>query len=124
MATFYKDSNNGVIAIVTEEVYQKMEERSQLITECEKKGLPRPQLPHITPVFTFSAPEHGAFKYMTGSFEMLTRLLDGHDVRNGGIWVPFSNGTQWGHDESARWEIDFMTSLDEVVQAFGIKIGK
>jgi hypothetical protein len=123
MATYFKGSNNGVTAVVTAEVYQKMEERCQLLAECEKKGLPRPQLPPITPVFTFSSATHGAFKFMTGSYEVLIKLLEGHDVQTGSIWVPFSNGIQWGHDEAARWELEFMTTLDEAIEAFGIKIG-
>ena len=124
MATYFKGSNNGVVAIVTEETHKKMEERYQLLADCEKKGLPRPQLPPITPVFTFSSPEHGAFKFMTGSYDMLSKLLEGHDVRSGSIWVPFSNGIQWGGDESARWEMEFITSLDDVAEAFDIQIGK
>ncbi len=122
MATYYKGSNNGVVAIVTEAVYEKMQERYQLLAECEAKGLPRPQLPPITPVFTFSRPEHGAFKFMTGSYALLERLLEGHEVHSGAIWVPFSNGIQWGNDESARWEQEFMTSLDEAVEAFGLEV--
>ena len=123
MATYYKGSNNGVTAVVTAEVYQKMEERSKLLKECEKKGLPRPQLPPITPIFTFSSPDHGAFKFMTGSYDMLTKLLEGHDVQSGYIWVPFSNGVQWDPDALTRyWEQEFLTSLDEAFEAFGIKI--
>ena len=118
MAKFFKYSNNGVVAIITEAVNQKMEERSRLMLECEKKGYPTPQLPPITPVFTFSEPQHGAFKYMTGSYEMLTKLLKHHVVTDGWFWVPFSNGIQWHQDKSATEEIAYMTSLDEVVEAF------
>ncbi len=122
MATYIKGSNNGVVAIVTARTYDKMEVRNQLVAECEKKGIPLPQLPPVTPVFTFSSEEHPAFKFMTGSFALLEKLLNGHDVKNGSIWVPFSNGTQWGHDPAARWELDFMTSLDEVFEAFDINV--
>lgn len=118
MATYYYQSNNGVTAVVTEQIYKKMEERLDLLRECERKNLPRPQLPPILPVFTFSSPDHPAIRYMTGTSKAMSRLLEGQDLKSGSIWVPFSNGIQWRQDESAVWELEFMTTLDEVFDAF------
>lgn len=119
---YYKDSNNGVTAVVTEEVYKKLEERQKLRIECHNSGLPDPQLPPIRPVFTFSGPDHHSFGFMTGSYTLMKRLLAGHDVRDGGIYVPFSNGVELGScgQESGRFERGFMTSLDEAIEAFGL----
>ena len=122
MATFFRASNNGVIAVVSEEVYIEMQERQKFIADCEANGLPRPQLPPVTPIFTFSSPTHRSFNFMTGSLNMLSDLLKGHNVESGLIWVPFSNGTEWHGDKSAQWEMKFMTSLDEVMKTFGLEI--
>jgi len=122
MATYYKDSNNGVVAIVSEAVYKEMQAWNQICRECEKEGLPRPQRPPILPVFTFSDPTHGAFKFMTGSYAILTRLLKGQTVLDGSFWVPFSNGIQWRPNNEARWELEYMTTLDDVFKHFPVTI--
>lgn len=119
---FFQAVNNGVIAIVTETVYQKMEERFRLIQECEKIGLPTPQLPPIGPVFTFSQPDHPSFKFMTGSISLLKRLVDKNEVVAGTIWVPFSNHSEWGDEPGRSFEIMQETSLDQAIEAFGLKI--
>lgn len=123
--TYIKDGNNGVVAIMTKEVYEENQARKKLMEECIAKGLPQPQLPPILPVFSFARPDHTAFDYMTGSFAMLERLLVGQEVEGGAIWVPFSNALQWRGGDEAKWELIFMTSLDQVFEAFPhIKIGE
>ncbi len=125
MATFYKGTNNGVVAVVTEDVWRQMQEREALLAKCEAQDLGRPQLPRIGPVFTFSDPKHHSFQFMTGSIELLEVLLKGHKFLYGGLWVPFSNGYEWGWDgdeKQARWEQGFSTSLDEVMEAFGLTV--
>jgi hypothetical protein len=131
MATFYVCSNNGVTAVMREEAYHEMNKRHALVNECEKEGLPRPQLPPVRPVFTFADPSHQSFLFMTGSYSLMERLLKGHTVHRGGIWVSFSNGTEWSwgtnwnddkERKSALWEMKFSTSLDEAVEAFGLAV--
>ncbi|OGC47906.1 hypothetical protein A2886_01460 [candidate division WWE3 bacterium RIFCSPHIGHO2_01_FULL_42_13] len=122
MAKFYANSNNGVTAVMTEEAYLKLEERRTLIAETERKGLGTPNLPQIGPIFTFGRGEHRSFKCLTGSTIVMNRLLDDHEVLHGNIWVPFSNGAELGiHGrEEQQFELQFMTSLDEAVEAFGL----
>ncbi len=121
MATFYQDSNNSVVAIMTEGDYKRMLERRALVDETVKKGLPRPQLPPVTPIFTFSSPDHPSFLFMTGSINLMRKLLHGHSVIRSGIWVPFSNGSEWSlNEEEARYERQFRTSLDQAIEAFGL----
>lgn len=120
--TFFVCSNNSVTAVVTRETYEKLMERNRLIQECESLGLPKPELPPVRPVFTFSRSEHPSFRLMTGSDELLDRLLSGHNVERGCIWVPFSNGVEHRSGEEGRWEQMFRTSLDEAMTAFGLVV--
>ncbi|HRN96639.1 MAG TPA: hypothetical protein PLD54_04290 [Candidatus Levybacteria bacterium] len=113
MAIFYKSANNSVYAVVSEETKKEMDNLRDLIQKCRVKGLPEPQLPQVTPVFTFSRPDHHLFPYMTGTIECMNMLLSGHTVLQGSLWVPFSNGT-------SEYEMDFVTSLDEAIEAFGL----
>jgi hypothetical protein len=117
---FYMDSNNGVMGVVSEAVYREMNKRRKLLRECEAAGLPMPQLPPVVPVFTFSNPSHPAFRFMTGSKELLEKLLVGHEVAHGGIWVPFSNGSQWKGGDEEKMELLYRTNLDEAIEAFGL----
>ena len=120
--TFYVCSNNGVTAVMTAEAYQRLQERQELIRETVKDGKPEPDLPMIYPVFTFADADHRSFKFMTGSWQLMSRLLDGHDVENGGIWVPFSNGAEWGWHGKERQvhELKYLTSLDQAIETFGL----
>jgi len=124
MAKFRTCTNNGVIAICSEEVYQKIEARAELVRECGRRGLPRPSLPPVSPIFTFSDPNHSSHKlFHTGSTELARELLEGHKVERGWIWVPFSNGVEHTYvqsPESARWEWQFRTTLEEAMDAFGL----
>ena len=125
LRTFYTCHNNGVTAVVTEEVYKRLQERGELLAECKKRDLPIPQLPPIVPIFTFSDPQHPSSIFFTGSLEVKEKLLEGHDVKHGGFWVPFSNGNEWAcrhNPELAEWEWQFLTSADQVIEAFGLVI--
>lgn len=125
LRTFYTCHNNGVTAVVTEEVYKRIQERGELLAECKGKGLPCPQLPPITPIFTFGLTGHHSFMFFTGSLELKEKLLEGHDVKHESFWVPFSNGNEWAcryKPELAEWEWQFLTSADQVIEAFGLVI--
>lgn len=127
MAIYYKNQKDGVTAIVTEEVMARMAERIGFYRECNKFGIILPDaLPPITPVFTFSLLGHPLFQLMTGTNDIMKRLLSNHDVRDGNFYVPFSNNNfNWDiNDMSTVMELRYMTSLDQVEAAFGIKIGQ
>jgi len=124
VAKFRTCTNNGVTAVCSEEVYQKIGDRAELVRKCEEHKLPHPSLPPITPIFTFSDPTHSSHRpFHTGSFQLMDRLLREHKVERGWIWVPFSNGTEhtYVHNpESARWEWQFRTTLEEAMTTFGL----
>ena len=126
MAKFYYWTNNGVVAVVDEETYQKLEARKQFQAAHDEKGLPRPQCPPIKPIFTFSELHHPSFHLMTGGIKLMNWLFRSHEVEKAELWVPFSNGRErlpfGGLTEKSarvvRWEMSFCTSLDEAMAAF------
>jgi len=120
---FYRCGNNGVVGLVTAEVYEEIEERAELLRECKRRGLPFPELPPVMPVFTFSRPIHGSHSFHTGSLELMSELVEGAEVERGSLYVPFSNGIELGyvHDlEHAAWEWGFRTTLSEAMETFGL----
>lgn len=128
MAKFYYWTNNGVVGVVDEKTYHELESRKHFLAARDEKGLPRPQLPPIRPIFTFSDPRHPSFHLMSGSVELMQGLFKGHEVEEKNLWVPFSNGRErlpfYGlTKESARavrWEMSFCTNLDEAMETFGL----
>lgn len=123
MAKFYKRTNNGVVGLCTEYIYRKIEERRELRAECKQHGLPQPELPPVTPIFTFGDVNHRSFRpFLTGSTLDMHELLEGHEVEDGWFWVPFSNGYETGihGPELQRHEWQFRTTLREAMDAFGL----
>ena len=122
MAKFFRCTNNSTVAIVTEEVYGKMQEREKLYRDHERAGMPMPVLLPIVPVFTFSRNDHPSLCNMTGNVALMERLLRSHQVQDASFYVPFSNHIEWGSDESAKYELRFRTTLQEAIEAFGLRI--
>ena len=125
MAKFSTYSNNGVYAVVTEEVMEKIESWKDMKFEAEWT----PQLfqaPYPKPIFTFSdAP--GLRGIVTGTLDDKKRLLQGHRVVIRGFFVPFSNcggSASFLYEEEAidpgSSDLRFMTTLREVMDAFGL----
>lgn len=126
MAKFYMWSNNGVVAVVSEAVFQEMECRRRIVGEARAEGQEL-YLPPVRPIFTFSDTRNpGLEKWLTGSLEDMHELLRGHEVVRESFYVPFSNGYQWGikaltgDDESAERERKCRTSLREAIDTFGL----
>lgn len=120
MATFYRDSNNGVIAVVTEETYLEIQKWEKLPNEAKA------HVPYPGPIFTFTWAEHfGDEPWHTGTHELLDRLVRGHHVEPAsGIYVPFSNsemysGTSQGSREAL---VRDMATLAQAMKAFHLLI--
>lgn len=129
MTKFYEYSNNGVHAVVTEEVMNKIKHYEEMQKEASGEGEPF-QAPYPGPIFTFSdAP--GLRGVVTGTLADKEDLLRGREVVLRFFYVPFSN---WGgsfrallqhmadseadYGEAAYNELRFMTTLREVMDAF------
>lgn len=125
MAKFYKHSNNGVHAVVTEEVMVKLRHYWEMQREATESGRPF-AAPYPHPIFTFS--DMPSLRgVVTGTTHDMRELLAGHEVEEYGIFVPFSN---CGHasslyEEEAECsgssELRFVVTLREVMDAFGLK---
>jgi hypothetical protein len=138
MAKFFVCYNNGVTAVVSEKVLEKIqwwvETRQEMDQEGKHRDVP---LPYPRPIFTFA---DRPTLWMTGSrrfFEKLKKFLEsqGHSFERASFYVPFSNGyeakyvtaahcedesraMQWLDHAEAEWR--FVTSIDEFFQEFGI----
>lgn len=118
MAKFFKATNNGVTAIVSEKTYKDLKERKKLLKMCEDQGMEIPELPPITPVFTFSHESHPSIKLMTATNKTMRFLLRDHVVDGTNFYVPFSNKNEYKDKETANRELKYMTNLDDVLCHF------
>ena len=125
MAKFYTSSNNGVVAVISEEHAHLY----GLILKAEGK----PPLAGCR-VFTFCSKdriEKDSMQkmVMTGTIDDWRILMEagGHEMAEGAItdwdgYVPFSNGIEYSNDDVARYrELLYVTTLSDVIDAFGIK---
>ena len=118
MATFYKCINNGTIAIVSEEIYEKIQTWGDLV------GAAGAIQPYPTPIFTFKGEESYATdryrRFVTGDYGTMDILLSGHWVADGTFYVPFSNHFELQGGEMAKQELRFRTTLGEAIETFGL----
>lgn len=113
-------SNNGVVAVVSEPVFQEMEHRLRIESEA-KEQRQELRLPLPRPVFTFANADSGLREWVTGTYEDMKVLLEGHNVVREPMYVPFSNGYQWDTGVSlAEMERGFRTTLRQAMDAFGL----
>lgn len=125
---FYSSSNNGVLAVISEDhakLYGTVKSAGgdPIVAGCR--------------VFTFCSPERmksGAAERMTftGTYGDFGRLMEagGHELYAYGNpgwdgYVPFSNGYQYGHClgnevDGYKTDLRFVTTLADVLDAFGI----
>lgn len=104
MAKFYAWSNNGVIAVISETVFELIQDRREKEGHTEAVGRGRPQLPYPRPIFTFADLRMMPFKneWVTGSTNLMNILLEGHQVEHCSFYVPFSNGYEYGGNSPKR----------------------
>lgn|GEM_PF-1923922 len=124
MAIFYRCTNNGTIAVVTQEVMDRIRVYLEVIEEWEReRGCALKEFPPLPrPIFTFVRDEDyrtDRFRdFVTGTHELLDRLLKGHQVFEGHFYVPFSNHYEIQDGETARQERKFRTTVQELLEAF------
>ncbi len=118
-------SNNGVAALVTEEVYQKMMVRVATLNQLERGGMyeDASRLPIVRPIFTFSDYPH-LRGWVTGSMADREEFLKWAIVESKIIYVPFSNGRESGlrGKEAQEDEVQYRTTLREAIEAFGLVV--
>ncbi len=75
------------------------------------------------PTFTFADSAH-LQDYVTGTRALLQKLLNGHEVEQAALYVPFSNGTQWGDptSEPVLAELRSLTTIEDAWPAFGVTV--
>lgn len=117
MARFYVGSNNGVTTVVPAFVYESNKRRWEQHRELEVET----PFTLERPIFTFSNTK-ALQPFVTGTMADMRALLEGHETVQGGTYVPFSNGIQWGNpeDPSVKQELSYRTTLREVMNAFGL----
>ena len=141
MKRYYSCYNNGVNAIVSEEVLRDLEKRQEIYKVfqghsahfqtqeyevAKAEGLRGLGLP----IFTFVNPER--FKtapWCTGDTDLLTALQkqiqkDGGVLYITGFYVPFSNGAECGLSgpESVAAELAYVTTERQFRETFGVSI--
>lgn len=118
MKTFFKCVNNGTIAVVEGPTYEAIEEWRFLPEWVQIFTA------HPGPIFTFinaerHGPESHLWNYVTGSTELMDKLLKDHVVANRTFYVPFSNCSELNDDGS---EARFRTTLQQAVDAFQLEV--
>lgn len=108
--TFVRCTNNSITVVMTKEDFDLR----------EKQGY-RPTY------FTFTEEKYMAEQpWLTGSYELLDKLLDGHIVIYEHIIVPFSNGELYGEDSKYVMEYlqRYSATIEQVIEVFGLSMAK
>ncbi len=143
MKTFYTDYNNGVQVLISEEVMMDIRKKNAISlfyreAEREKSGKGFAQIaddavPLVgTPTFTFTRRERVQDQpWFTGDNDFLEVLVahireNGGHIVKGGIYVPFSNGSELGMQgtEAMARELVYVTSEQQFRDTFGISIAE
>jgi hypothetical protein len=110
---YYRCTNNGVTALVTEDTYQQI-----LLMQPRQAG------PYPRPIFTFARPDLVLYyrPYLTGTYGMMDQLLGGRSTFENDFYVPFSNlhEINAGADERIA-ELMFCTTFEQLVKAFDLE---
>ena len=117
--------NNGVRAVVTQEVLAKIKEWTETKKAADRDGWVFTD-PYPTPIFTFSD-ALGLRGIVTGTIADMWELIDSFHTYPESIRVPFSNcGGSMAllFDKEAKdpgsSDLRFLTTLREVMDAFGL----
>ena len=141
MKKFFANYNNGVTAIVSEEVYNDIHRqrmiRQQFVAREEsveykdrwRADLASKATEHLTvPIFTFASDDRfEESPWFTGNRQVYKTLVEyirknGGVVEEGGFFVPFSNGCEIGmHSKDAmKSELAYVTTSQQFRETFGI----
>jgi hypothetical protein len=145
MKKFFTCSNNGVIAIVNEDVYNDIHRqrmiRQYFTTRDEKveyserwrAGVADNATNHLNvPTFTFVRPERfQESPWFTASYDVLNLLIDhiesiGGMIEDAGFYVPFSNGCEVGihGKDSMKSDLTYVTTSQQFCETFGISLAE
>lgn len=119
MSTFYRCTNNGMIAVISQETYEQIQVWLELVDDAKAVQ------PYPRPIFTFERLEHyedRGREVVTGDYALMDTLLTGHRVVVRDFFVPFSNATEYLGGEAAEQELRFRTTLEEAIEAFGLVV--
>lgn len=124
---FYRNDNQGVTAIVTEEVYSAiLAWRRDATSDVDSKGVDQAHrlclhLPYPRPVFTFVKSELIAERpWLTGDYRLMDALLRNREVeRDPSIYVPFSSGIERPDSLLRTAEMELVTTLSEAIGRSG-----
>lgn len=138
---FYENRNNGVFAIVSQEVQLDRARFDSIRTRLTRNGVadgPKFDAALIEavplqrmPIFTFAGgvARYEVSPWFTGNEPIFWALRE-HILGAGGqlyehsIFVPFSNGTEMGHAglEAQCRELKYVTTDEQFIQTFGIAL--
>jgi hypothetical protein len=116
--TFYRWTNQGVIAVVPEHTFKLMNFYGEF-----RPGT-RGSFTYPTPIFTFTNSQRAlvSLPYVTGDYQMLDLLVGDHIVIERSFYVPFSSSVEInGSREERLTELRFCASFEQMVEAFGIE---
>jgi len=136
---FFVGYNNGVTAIVTEDVLENRDKRLAILNALRKDNNPLPHIDRIaekglghipdSPIFTFARDERADNEpWFTGNNTFLQRVFN-HIAKEGGqcikrsFWIPFSNGAEVGlhGDEAQIEELRYVTTYQNFIDTFAIE---
>ena len=117
--TFYRCTNQGITAVVTEEVYDQIQTLHQTRTQFSN---PQDLIDYPKPIFTFvvDLERDDRWKYLVGDLEVMDRLLRGQVVAQRKFYVPFSGTRQHSTGLFGKAERSFRTTLKQIMDAFGL----
>ena len=122
MRKFYICENNGVTALVTEEVYDRLLSWKENALSAAAKDIPYPA-PLPSPIFIFS--DHPGLQSVScGDMKVFKEATDGYRVlREGTFAVPFSNCggdiRTLSHEELLT-ELETRPSGEQILRAFDL----
>lgn len=143
MKKFFACRNNGVTAIVSEEVYNDIHRQRMIrqhFTTCEENveynerwlaSVADKATNYLNvPTFTFVRPERfQESPWFTATDDVLDRLIDyikynGDKIEEAGFYVPFSNGCELGiHGKDAmKNDLAYVTTSQQFRETFGISL--
>lgn len=139
---FYEDRNNGVYALVAEEVFNsrvRFDKIRQVLSAHPPvndgrqfdvallSAIPLPRRPIFT--FVSSQTRSDESPWFTGNEAMLDNLREhildeGGRIEQSSVWVPFSNGAEMGYHglDAQCAELWYVTTDEQFFQAFGITL--
>jgi len=118
---FYICENNGVTALVSEEVFQRILNWKEKALEAVEKDVDYP-VPYPGPIFTFSDLP-GLAAVVTGDRLILEEFTENFELQEAKFKVPFSNCggdiRAYRHEELLT-ELETRPTMRQIIDTFGL----